>query len=125
MYKSSVHSCLEYGHLLYFGTARIYLEHLDALHCQADSVCQASFLSWNHDGTLQQLVACVHYWMGGSWTRGDLQLFLLHLATTVTRFSHLNNLSDPAQALRLSGISRLERFVGSRICKCLAYSLIN
>ena len=30
MYNSFVHSCLEYDHLFYFGTARGYLKRLDA-----------------------------------------------------------------------------------------------
>ena len=42
MYKSFVRSCLEYGHLLYFGAVRGYLKHLDALQCQAASVCHST-----------------------------------------------------------------------------------
>ena len=45
MYKSFVCSCLEYGHLLYFSAARGYLECLDALQCQAASVCHSIFPS--------------------------------------------------------------------------------
>ena len=45
MYKSFVRSCLEYGHLLYFGAARGYLKRLDALQCRAASVCDSTFLS--------------------------------------------------------------------------------
>ena len=45
MYKSFVRSCLKHGHLLYFGAARGYLKRLDALQCQAASVCHSTFPS--------------------------------------------------------------------------------
>ena len=45
MYKSIVRSCLEYGHLLYFSITRGYLKYLDALQCQAASVCHSNFPS--------------------------------------------------------------------------------
>ena len=93
MYKSFVRFCLEYGHFLYFSTARGYLEHLDALQCQAASVCHSTFPS---------LESCRHAAVIGLMCQlldgescGDLQSFLLHFVTSAPRrSSHLNNLSD-------------------------------
>ena len=45
MYKSFVCSCLEYGHILYFGAARGYLKCLYALQCRAARVCHSIFSS--------------------------------------------------------------------------------
>ena len=45
MQKSFVRSCLEYGHLLYFGAAKGYLKHLDTLQCRAASICHSTFPS--------------------------------------------------------------------------------
>ena len=48
MYKSFVRPRLEYGHLLYFGATRGYLnrlDRLDALQCRAASVCHNNFPS--------------------------------------------------------------------------------
>ena len=61
MYKSFARSCLEYGHLLYFGAARGYLKRLDALQCRAASVCHSTFPSWSLIGMPLQLVSCVDY----------------------------------------------------------------
>ena len=100
MYKSFVRSCLEYGHLLYFGAARGYLKRLDALQCRAASVCHSTFPS---------LESCRHAAAIGFLSRlldgegrGDLQSFLPHFVTFIPRrSSRLPHLSDPAQALRL------------------------
>ena len=40
-----IQSCLEYGHLLYFGAARNHLEHLDTLQCRAVGICHCTFPS--------------------------------------------------------------------------------
>ena len=100
MYKSFVHSCLEYGHLLYFGAARGYLKCLDALQCRAASVCHSPFPSleshWHATaiGFLCQLL--------DGEDRGDLQSFFPHFFTSIPRRSScLHHLSDPTQALRL------------------------
>ena len=45
MYKSFVRSCLEYGHLLYFGAAKCHLDHLDALQHRAAGICHCTFPS--------------------------------------------------------------------------------
>ena len=61
MYKSFVHSCLEYGHLLYFGAGRGYLKHLDALQCLVPVFVMAPFLPCSPVGMPLQLVSCVDY----------------------------------------------------------------
>ena len=94
------HSCLEYGHLLYFRAARGYLKCLDARQCWAASVFHSTFSSLESHrhatviGFLCQLL--------DGEGRGHLQLFLPHFVTyNLRRSSRLHNLSDPAQALRL------------------------
>ena len=100
MYKSFVRSCLEYDHLLYFGAVRGCLKRLDALQCRAASVCHStspSLESRRHAAAIGFLCRLLY-----GESRGDLQSFLPHFVTTVPRRSScFNNLSDPAQALRL------------------------
>ena len=86
-----VHSCLEYGHLLNFGTARGYLKRLDALQCRAASVCHSTFSS---------LESCRHATAIGLLCQlldgkgcGNLQSLLPPFMTSVPRRSvRLNNL---------------------------------
>ena len=61
MYKSFVHSCLDYGPLLYFGAARGYLKRLDALQCRSGGVCHSTFLPWSPVGMPLQFASCVNY----------------------------------------------------------------
>ena len=100
MYKSFVCSCLEYGHLLYFGAARGYLNHLDTLQCRTASVCHSNFpsLERRRHATAIDLLCRLLDGEG----RGNLQSLLPPFITSVSRrSSHLNNLPDPAQAFRL------------------------
>jgi len=99
MYKSFVCSCLEYGHLLYFGATRGYLKRLDALQCRAASVCHSNFPSL---GVLSICRCnCIGLLLDGN-SHGDLQSLLPPFITSVPRrSSRHNNLSDLAQAFRL------------------------
>ena len=66
MYKSFVRSCLEYGHLLYFGAAKYHLDRLDALQHRAASIfhpCSYAAIG----------LTC---WLLDGEGRGDLQSFL-------------------------------------------------
>jgi len=45
MYKSFIQSCLEYGYLFYFGTAKSHLDCLDALQHQATGICHRTIPS--------------------------------------------------------------------------------
>ena len=100
MNKSFIHSCLGYGHLLYFGAARGYLKRLDALQCRAASVCHSTFPSL--ESHWHAAVIGFLCWLLDGEGHGDLQLFLPHFVTSVPRrSSRFNNLSDPALALRL------------------------
>ena len=100
MYKSFVRSCLEYGHLLYFGAARGYLKRLDALQCRAASICHSTFPSLESRRHAAAIGLLCRLLDGEG--RGDLQSFIPHFVTSVPRrSSRLNNLSDPARALRL------------------------
>ena len=100
MYKSFVCSCLEYGHLLYFGAARGYLKRLDALQCRAASICHSTFPSLESRRHAAAIGLLCRLLDGEG--RGDLQSFIPHFVTSVPRrSSRLNNLSDPARALRL------------------------
>ena len=83
-----------------FGAARGYLKRLDALQCRAASVCHSTFSSLESRrhaaaiGFLCQLL--------DGKGRGDFQSFLPHFVTSIPRRSScFNNLSNPAQALRL------------------------
>ena len=53
IHKSFICSCLEYGHLLYFGAAKSRLEHLDALQRRPAGIVMTPFLLWNHADVLQ------------------------------------------------------------------------
>ena len=100
MYKSFVRSCLEYGHLLYFGAARGYLKRLDALQCRAASICHSTFPSLE-SRRCAAVIGLLCRLLDGEG-RGDLQSFVPRFVTSAhRRSSRLNNLSDPAQALRL------------------------
>ena len=93
-------SFLKYGHLLYFSTARGYLECLDALKCWAASVCHSTFPSLESRRHAAAIGLMCQLLDGEGC--GDLQSFLLHFVTSAPRrSSRLNNLSDPARALRL------------------------
>ena len=99
MHKYFVRSYLEYGHL-YFGTARGYLKHLDALQCWAASVCQSTFPSLESRRHATAIGLLCRLLDGEG--RGDLQSLLPPFITSVPRrSSHLNNLLDPALAFRL------------------------
>ena len=94
MYKSFVCSCLEYGHLLYFGAARSHLERLDTLQHRAAGICHDTFPSLESRQHAAAVGLVCRLLDGGG--RSNLQSFL---PTAVTRRSCLNDLSDPAQAL--------------------------
>ena len=88
MCKSFVRSRLEYGHLLYFGAARGYLNHLDALQCQAASVCHSSLECRRHAAAIGLLCQLLD-----GEGHGDLQSLLPPFITSVSRrSSHLSNL---------------------------------
>ena len=58
MYKSFVHSCLEYGHLLYFSAIwNVWM----LFNVRLPVFVIAPFLPWNHIGMLQRLVSYVNY----------------------------------------------------------------
>ena len=100
MFKSFVWSCLEYGHLLYFGAAKSHLDHLDTLQHRAAGICHCTFpsLESRRHAAAIGLTCCLLDGKG----RGDLQSFTPQFATTATRrSSRLTDLSDPARALRL------------------------
>jgi len=45
MYKAFIRSCLEYGHLLYYGAANTHLCGLDSLQHRAEGICSTTFSS--------------------------------------------------------------------------------
>ena len=95
IYKSFVCSCMENGHLLYFGAARSRLDCLDVLQHCATSICNTTFpfLQSRRYATAVGLVCRLL----NAKSCGDLQLFHPHFLTDTTRkFACLNDLSDPA-----------------------------
>ena len=85
MYKYFVRSRLEYGHLLYFGAARGYLNLLDVLQCWAASVCHSNFPSLEcrrHAAAIGLLCRLLD-----GEGHGDLQSLLPSFITSVSRRS--------------------------------------
>ena len=100
MYKSFIHSCLEYGHHLYFSAAKSHLKRLDTLQRQAADIYHDTFPSLES----RQCAAGIEltYLLLDGEGHGNLQSFCPHFATNVTRrSSRLNDLLDPAWACRL------------------------
>ena len=91
---------MEYGHLLYFSTARSHLERLDALQHRAAGICHDTFPSLE-SRRYAAAVGLTCQVLDGEG-HGDLQSFCPCFVTNVTRrSSRLNDLLDPAWACRL------------------------
>ena len=86
MYKSFVRSCLEYGHLLYFGAAKGYLKRLDALQCRAASICHSTFPSLKSRRHATAIGLLCRLLDGEG--RGDLQSFVPHFVTSLLGDPH-------------------------------------
>jgi len=81
MYKSFIRSCLEYGHLLYFGAAKSHLERLDALQRRAAGICHDTFPSLESHRCAAGIGLTCRLLDGEG--RGNLQSLRPHFVTNV------------------------------------------